>query len=100
VGGLVAQRAEKGPEIKLRKAVLAAFRPESVSLRPQGGVENRIAAKRIATTYLGEMAEHLVELGNGQRIKAFELNPGPGAPAAGEEVTLYISAANVMLVEP
>ncbi len=43
--------------------------------RRGGRRSNQLHGKRVSTTYLGEIAEHLVELSNGQRVKAFELNP-------------------------
>lgn len=76
--------------------VLAAFRPEAVTFNPTAGL-NAIPARRIATTYLGEMAEHIVELSNAQRVKAFELNPLP-LQAASDTLTLTIPPENVMLV--
>ena len=80
--------------------VLAAFRPEAVSLRSLGGNENRISANRVSTTYLGEIAEHLVELPGGQKLKAFELNPGIVGGNPGEEISLFVPAENIMLVDP
>jgi iron(III) transport system ATP-binding protein len=82
------------------KKFSAAFRPEAVSLRPISDRDNKITGKRLATTYLGEIAEHVVELPGRQQIKAFELNPGVGAlQPAGDQVTLHIPPENIMLVE-
>jgi iron(III) transport system ATP-binding protein len=98
VGALIAQKP-KSAAITPQKSLLAAFRPESVSLKSQGGVENRINAKRVSTTYLGEIAEHVVALNNGDKVKVFELNPSLTQANAGDDVTLYVPAENVMLVE-
>ncbi len=117
VGPLMAAVSSQSKSVALKQKLLAAFRPEAVSLSPVGGpTTNRLTGQRVSSTYLGEMAEHVVKLSNGQCIKAFELNPqlnrvapngvgggvGGGArsaKAAGDAVTLYIPAENVMLVE-
>ena len=80
--------------------VLAAIRPEALQIAPGTGgpAENTLAARRIATTYLGEMAEHIVELQSGQRLKAFEMNPRSTA-ALNEACTLSVHADNVMIVQ-
>jgi ABC-type Fe3+/spermidine/putrescine transport system ATPase subunit len=85
------------------KKLAAAFRPEAVSLKPAGaagGNDNQITGKRLATTYLGEIAEHLIELPGNQTIKAFELNPAP-IPTNDDNtpITLHIPPENIMLVE-
>jgi iron(III) transport system ATP-binding protein len=88
--------------VKPGEKLLAAFRPESVSLTPLAGATvNHLPAKRLSTTYLGEIAEHVVELSNKQTAKVFELNPRP-RPASEtlDSLTLNIPADNIMLVAP
>ena len=87
--------------IKPGEKLLAAFRPESVSLTPLAGASiNHLTAKRLSSTYLGEIAEHVVELSNKQTVKLFELNPR-SRPASNDPLTtLHIPAENIMLVAP
>jgi len=61
---------------------------------------NRLQGKRLSSTYLGEMAEHLVQLpGLEKPIKAFEMNPRQVEAESGGEVTVEIAAENVILVD-
>ncbi|MEI8198113.1 MAG: TOBE domain-containing protein, partial [Phycisphaerae bacterium] len=83
--------------------VLAAFRPESITLRPGGVREpNTLDARRISSVYLGELAEHVVALADGQRVKAFELNPQAPSnavpDASADPISLRIPPEQVMLV--
>jgi iron(III) transport system ATP-binding protein len=85
-------------EFRIQNSVLAAFRPEAVTLAAAGtATPNTFAGRRIATTYLGEMAEHLIELADGTRIKAFELNPS-ATQSPDNLVALHIPPENLMLV--
>ena len=87
--------------------VMLAIRPEAVILDgvsqegAGGGVGvtvNRLGGKRVSSTYLGEMAEHLVALpGLAEPLKAFEMNPRAAPP--GPEITVQIPADQVMLVD-
>jgi iron(III) transport system ATP-binding protein len=98
VGPLFATVGGHKVTIKPGEKLLAAFRPESVSLTPLAGVTiNHLPAKRLSTTYLGEIAEHVVELSNQQTAKLFELNPRQ-RPA--DSLTLHIPPENIMLVAP
>jgi iron(III) transport system ATP-binding protein len=97
--GVLLAHKPKGLAINGKK-LSAAFRPEAVSLRPVSDRDNKITGKRLGTTYLGEIAEHLVELPGNRQVKAFELNPGPAAFAdPGTPLTLHIPPENIMLVE-
>ncbi len=55
--------------------VTCSIRPEALRMidRPNG--HNCISGKRQRTIYLGEMAQHLVELQDGTILRALELNP-------------------------
>lgn len=78
--------------------VLAAFRPEAARVGPAGGSgENMLRGMRVSRVYLGEMAEHTVELANGTRVKAFELNP-LATGAVGEACVVTVGAGDVMVV--
>jgi len=106
VGGLSAHLPQRSDGIVPGKKMFVAFRPESVSLtehrrdadatpRP-----NSLMGNRVSTTYLGEIAEHVVELANGQRVKAFELNPEVGGgKGMVDVVTLQVLPRHLMLVE-
>jgi ABC-type Fe3+/spermidine/putrescine transport system ATPase subunit len=76
------------------KAV-AAIRPEAISFGGFGA--NVLQTKRVGLTYLGEMAEHLLELPDGSRFKAFELNPRAGQ-RIGEDVAITINPEHVTVV--
>jgi len=64
--------------------VLLSLRPEA--LRCGRAEENNFSAALRETTYLGELAEHTLELSGGLALKVFELNPrqamAPGTPLA------------------
>ena len=65
--------------------VTCSIRPEAIRLTPEqgcaaAGEANTFAAQRLETTYLGEMAQYALRVGDGasdsgMRLKAFELNP-------------------------
>ena len=77
-----------------------AIRPEAVTMSEAnlGATVNRLRGKRLSSTYLGDMAEHLVQLpGLDKPLKLFEINPKPTLPTA--DVTLQIPAENVVIVE-
>lgn len=96
VGKLAARRNERSWTTGTK--VLAAFRPEAVTVSETpapGG--NTLAARRVAMTYLGEVAEHIVELPNQQRVKVFELNPLPGLRRS-EQCVVNVPAEHVMVV--
>ena len=95
-----AMTGQQSSEFKIQDTCLAAFRPEAITLSAAGTSKaNTFAGKRVSTTYLGEMAEHIIELANGARIKVFELNPmASTALAAADLVSLHIPPENLMLV--
>lgn len=76
-------------------SAIAAIRPEAVSFGGFG--PNILHTRRVGLTYLGEMAEHLLELPDGNRLKAFELNPHPGQKI-GDDVTISINPEHVTVV--
>jgi iron(III) transport system ATP-binding protein len=82
--------------------VCVAFRPEAVrvvAVRARESAEGvvRLRGRRVGGTYLGEMAEHLVALEGGERVKAFEMNPRGGAEVGGE-VSVEVGVGDVMVV--
>ena len=106
VGPIIAAASAQKKTVMPNQKLLAAFRPEAIALTGGGPLSNRIEGRRVSTTYLGEMAEHVVELGGaggssgGQRVKAFEMNPRyVRSTAGGEAMTLYVNAGDVTLVD-
>lgn len=65
--------------------VTVAFRPEAAEIvtNTTAGT-NILTAQRQGLTYLGEMAEHQLQLADGQTCKVFQLNPPPVQPAQGQ----------------
>ena len=54
--------------------VLCSLRPEAIRI-VQPGTPGSLSARHIETTYLGEIAQHTVELPDNTRVKVAELNP-------------------------
>jgi spermidine/putrescine transport system ATP-binding protein len=77
---------------------VASIRPEAFRIAPAFAPEKNLLPGRIVeSTYLGELAQYLVELPGPTRVKAASLNPGaPIAP--GTEVTLTVSPEDVVLL--
>jgi iron(III) transport system ATP-binding protein len=99
-GPILAVPPLKPEGLSAGKKVWAAFRPEAVRFsNGVGPTANRLSGKHVSSTYLGEIAEHVVELPGGQRIKGFEINPSHSTPTVGEALTATFAADNVMLVE-
>ncbi len=92
--------------------VAVSIRPEALRVvgdgTPRGGLEsgNALAGSVLETTYLGELAQHVVELkplGDGakpQRLKVALLNPAPADHAAGpaRPILLRVAPEDVVLV--
>jgi len=55
--------------------VLLSIRPEAITLKPAGSV-NTISVTLVDTTYLGDLAQHTIELAGGIQFKWAVLNPG------------------------
>jgi iron(III) transport system ATP-binding protein len=110
-GKLIASRSAQAREVAAQQKVVAAFRPEAVEVSRNGaaaaGGINQLRGRRLSTTYLGEIAEHVIEIA-GQPVKAFELNPqevhgghstaGEAGGGEGEEMTVSVEPDHVMLV--
>jgi hypothetical protein len=52
----------------------------------------------VETTYLGELAQHTVELAGKIRVKVAALNPAAAHSRANEPVSLTIEAADVVIL--
>jgi iron(III) transport system ATP-binding protein len=103
-GALMARARGAGASPVVGTPVAVAFRPESAQLA-QPSVRapvdtNVVRGTRLSTTYLGDLAEHMVQIaGMKDPIKTYELNPPPAATQSPGEITLQIPADQVMLVD-
>ena len=55
--------------------VTCSIRPEALSVSEAGDGRNSFCGKCLHSTYLGEIAQHLVELADGSTLKVLQLNP-------------------------
>ena len=51
----------------------------------------------VESTYLGELAQYVVELAGGARVKAATINPGAPLPA-GAPITLTVAPEDVVVL--
>lgn len=77
--------------------VTCSLRPEAVHLHATNGQTNTFAATPDRVVYLGEMAQYLLRVGNDLLIKAFELNPRPADPRAGD-LTCRVDPRDVVIL--
>ena len=87
------------------ESVSVCIRPESICFDATGGEHpNRMSGIFKECVYLGEIAQHLIQLdapdGNGQEIRAFEINPRKGASRVGSRVKIRIDPENVIVTSP
>jgi iron(III) transport system ATP-binding protein len=80
-------------------SVTCSIRPETVSIGPAGTGVNQLSGRRVQTVFLGEMAQHVVELDDGSRIKTLELNPRNFGAETGERVSLSVAPEHVVVLE-
>ncbi len=82
--------------------VTCSVRPEAFSMTAPGAPcpsgANRLRGRRTATVYLGHIAEHIVELTGGFSVRTIELNPA-GEPSGADEVQLFVSQEDVVLLD-
>lgn len=77
-------------------SVMVSIRPEAIRLGDSAAAgPNRIRGKCRRTTYLGELAQHEIEIRTGLTVKAYEINPR-GQHL--EDVTLTISPEDTILL--
>ncbi len=100
VGALVATQAAGG--LKPGERVTLCLRPEAVRFdRPAAGAPNVLRGRYRESVYLGEVAQHMIELpqaGGGALIfKAFELNPLAGRDRAGEPAEVWVAPEQVIV---
>jgi iron(III) transport system ATP-binding protein len=83
------------PQLPVGSPVRLSLRPEA--LRRGAGPENTFTGVLRDTTYLGELAEHTVEITAALCLKVFELNPRqPVAPGA--SVSLCVDPEDVVVL--
>jgi iron(III) transport system ATP-binding protein len=99
VGALVAASGSEPPPPPGER-VWVSIRPECLRVGPDGSTPdrpNRLRGRLAGTTYLGEVAEHRVEIGS-QELAIFELNPRPSAAEVGREIVVEVDAADVVVL--
>ncbi len=101
-GMFVSARKQKG--LAAGDAVSLCVRPESFRFDPlPAGQPNRLCGRYLESVYLGELAQHTVELHrDGQRVetvKACELNPLVGRKRAGETAELWVDPQQVIVTK-
>ncbi len=83
------------------KQILISVRPEAVRLTEAGG-QNSLPAKVLHTTYLGETAQHLVEVKGCDPVKITEMNPFGSSsrvhPSVGDEVGVIFEPGDIVAV--
>jgi ABC-type Fe3+/spermidine/putrescine transport system ATPase subunit len=89
--------AASGPDLPLGSAVQLSLRPEA--LRWGRTDPNTFTGRLRETTYLGELAEHTIEISQTVSLKVFELNPRQ-ATAPGTQVSLCIDPEDVVVLPP
>jgi putative spermidine/putrescine transport system ATP-binding protein len=88
----------------LQKAeqTLLSVRPEAIRLRTPNS-ENTLPGRLLETTYLGETAQHLVEVKGCPPIKIAEMNPYSASsavhPEPGDEVWVEFMPTDIVPVE-
>lgn len=83
--------------------VTCSIRPEALRLldgAPGANEPNTLPGRIVETTYLGELAQHVVELPGRTLVKVAELNPMHLAHGSGgrTEVTVSVNPADVVLL--
>lgn len=81
--------------------VTCSIRPEAIRIDAEAGdrTTNTLEGTIVESVYLGEMAQHLIELRGGTRLKVFEMHPaGAGERAVGERVSLRVNAGDVVIL--
>ncbi|MBL4809885.1 MAG: ABC transporter ATP-binding protein [Phycisphaerales bacterium] len=77
---------------------LISIRPEAITLK-QPGTPNTLPGKLLHSTYLGETAQHIIQLKGAPPIKVAQLNPfAPTtiAPNPGDQVALHLSPTDIV----
>ena len=78
--------------------VTCSIRPEAFTRAAQGPGSNTITGKRVRTIYLGEIAQHQVEVQDGSVLRVLELNPSIVDGGTGD-MTLHVDADDVVILK-
>ena len=102
-GALVSAHVPEG--VKVGDRVTLCLRPEAVRFEPPAaGAPNILRGLYRESVYLGEVAQHMIELGQPEDgamvFKAFELNPLAGRDRAGEQAKVWIAPEQVIVTKP
>ena len=96
--------ARSASEFAVGDAVELCVRPEAIRFdRPAAGAPNVLTGRYRESAYLGEVAQHVIELpqtnGAAHRFKAFELNPLAGRARTGEPVSVWVDPEHVIVTK-
>jgi len=90
--------------VAINEAVDLCIRPENVRFdKPGSDLPNRLHGYFSESTYLGEVAQHLIsihgEKGAPFQLKAFELSPLAGRTRIGEPIDVWVEQHHVMVTK-
>ena len=78
-----------------------SLRPEALRIARDDAREdergNCLSGKRVQSVYLGEVAQHLIELPGGATVLALEVNPRPFSDTS-ERIDLTIDPSDVVVL--
>ena len=79
--------------------VTCSLRPEALTLVDTDRIEgpNRISGKRKQTIYLGEVAQHWIEIEGGTTLKVLELNPSH-LGRSGDAMDVFVDPTDVVIL--
>jgi iron(III) transport system ATP-binding protein len=88
-----------GPDTPKAGNVTCSIRPEAIRVgrADSPSVPNSVLGRCVATTYLGELAQHRIELAGGQEFIALELNPSEIIKQI-DRVRITIDAIDVVIL--
>jgi iron(III) transport system ATP-binding protein len=79
------------------RPVTCAIRPESLRTSAIATHTNALSGKLLQSIYLGELAQHLIQVGPDLVVKSLELNPA-APPSPGRPVHLDVAPEHVVLL--
>jgi len=98
-GKLLARpRQSAAASVPDRGKILCSIRPESLRFARPDDEENLLPGRVIDTMYLGDSAQHEIEIEGKIRIKLAELGPSVARP--GEPVKIAVDPSEVVLLPP
>jgi iron(III) transport system ATP-binding protein len=77
--------------------VTGSIRPEAIRIVDEPAERNGLSGRRVQSLYLGEQAQHLVEIEDGTIIKVLEMNP-THLGAAGETMHMAVEPRDVVIL--